>query len=819
MYMCLAAWAAEPTLPTLVFEAPAVYPQGALQEGTTGSVLLQLEIDEQGLVASVSVVESTDPTFNEPARQAALSFRFEPARDARGEPSPAIIQYRYSFEVDVAPPLSMEGIIREAGTKLPLSEVSVRLVGEASTRVATTSETGSFSIAGLEPGKWSVVAEADGYRSEYVDVEHVAGTVTQVSLFIVLDRPWEKVADEVEIIGRRVAPELTERRLTSEEIRYLPGTNGDVVKVVQNLPGIARPPLGIGQLLIRGTSPEDSAYYLDGGNVPIVFHFAGLSTVFNNQSVEEVSFMPGNYGVRFGRTLGGVVDIRTSTTLPKRNRGFLSLDLFQTTGFFEQRINDNTALAVSGRRSYIDAVLNPVLSKGNNTVRAPRYYDFQARVVHQTSQGGSLDAMFFLSDDAFRAVGKDADGEDETQFGLNTAFQKFRLRSRESLPGGWQNEWTFTGGPEVQKFAIAPAGSAYERAFTVNVREEMYRAPVAGIGWRFGIDFLGGSWSYEYDLPSFATEDAQEVVRLAPAVYAESTLVAGVATVTPGLRADAYVVDDYTTGTIDPRLAIHLDLGTTTPKMSAGRYSQFPQVREVTAQPNLGPQSSWQTSLGVEQKLPSDVSLEVTGYYNRLTRLVVGQEDEFRFFSGPPPVGPLDTDPYANEGTGHIYGVETMVKWTGDQTTAWFAGTFGSSRRTDRTDSDSRLFEYDQPYIMTALASHQLPKQWRLGSRARLSAGNPYTPVVNRYQNLDRRTFEPIYGPRDSARLPTFWSLDVRVDKEWIYKKWSLMLYLDLQNATNNQNAEVMSWNFDYSQEDPISSIPIVPAFGLQGGW
>ena len=84
---------------------------------------------------------------------------------------------------------------------------------------------------------------------------------------------------------------------------------------------------------------------------------------------------------------------------------------------------------------------------------------------------------------------------------------------------------------------------------------------------------------------------------------------------------------------------------------------------------------------------------------------------------------------------------------------------------------------------------------------------------------LDARAFRPVYGDVDSARLPPFWSLDVRVDKDWVYKNWTLTAYLDLQNATNNQNVEVMAWTFDYAEEDPITSIPVVPAFGVRGEW
>ena len=107
----------------------------------------------------------------------------------------------------------------------------------------------------------------------------------------------------------------------------------------------------------------------------------------------------------------------------------------------------------------------------------------------------------------------------------------------------------------------------------------------------------------------------------------------------------------------------------------------------------------------------------------------------------------------------------------------------------------------------------------RIGARVRYGAGNPYTPVVGSIFNLDTRTFSPINGERDSGRLDPFFSLDIRFDKTYVFDLWKLTAYIDIQNATNNPNVEVMSYNFDYSKETPITGLPIFPAFGFQGEW
>jgi hypothetical protein len=77
----------------------------------------------------------------------------------------------------------------------------------------------------------------------------------------------------------------------------------------------------------------------------------------------------------------------------------------------------------------------------------------------------------------------------------------------------------------------------------------------------------------------------------------------------------------------------------------------------------------------------------------------------------------------------------------------------------------------------------------------------------------------PLFGGLNEARLPPFFSLDLRVDKTWVFNDWELSLYLDLQNVTNQRNVELMNWSWDYDAEQGIAGLPIVPAFGLRGDW
>ena len=74
----------------------------------------------------------------------------------------------------------------------------------------------------------------------------------------------------------------------------------------------------------------------------------------------------------------------------------------------------------------------------------------------------------------------------------------------------------------------------------------------------------------------------------------------------------------------------------------------------------------------------------------------------------------------------------------------------------------------------------------------------------------------PIYANANSARLPVFHQLDIRVDKQWILKRVRVNLYLDVQNVYNHANVEAVLYSYDYRQTSNFLGLPIFPSLGLR---
>jgi hypothetical protein len=90
--------------------------------------------------------------------------------------------------------------------------------------------------------------------------------------------------------------------------------------------------------------------------------------------------------------------------------------------------------------------------------------------------------------------------------------------------------------------------------------------------------------------------------------------------------------------------------------------------------------------------------------------------------------------------------------------------------------------------------------------------------------DADRVSYLPVQSrPLYDARLGTFHQLDLRIDKSLDAllssggRKLKLTAYLDIQNVYFIRAQEGISYNYNYTQSNPVLSLPILPIVGLRG--
>ena len=204
--------------------------------------------------------------------------------------------------VPAPPPSRLVGRVSEMGSGNPVVGATVQVRGNGGVLdSAITDASGNWVIEGLGPGSYHVEVHARDSASasapaEKADVDLAPAEEARVLLRVASAPKTTTTNDDgsedVVVHGDRPPREVVKRTLTERELERIPGTNGDALKSLQNLPGVARPPLLAGFLIVRGSAPEDTSVFVDGTLVPIVYHFGGLSSVVPQRAAQQDRFCP-----------------------------------------------------------------------------------------------------------------------------------------------------------------------------------------------------------------------------------------------------------------------------------------------------------------------------------------------------------------------------------------------------------------------------------------------------------------------------------------------------------------------------------------------
>lgn len=850
----------QPTMPRPLNYTPPEYPEEAKQQGLEATVTLQIDINKEGKVTAATVVDPAGHGFDEAAIAAGRKLEFSPARKADGTPFAARILYRYSFTLAAKPApegasasgsspaakvtQGLHGKVLMSEGDVPIASALVTLTGAGGLqKTQNASGTGEFAFDDLPPGTVRIEVSAPGYEPFSVEETVDAGQLTDVKYRI------SQKGGPLEILvrGERPPREVTKRTLEQREISRVPGTNGDALKALFSLPGVARPTLGLGLFIVRGSSAADSVYFVDGTPVALVYHFGGLSAAFPTEMLEKLDFYPGNFSSQYGRAQGGVVEIVLRS--PKddgKYHGLAQADFIDARALLEGPVPffKKWRFIAAGRRSYLDALLSPVLrAAGAGITQLPVYYDYQVYTETNPTSDSTFRIGFFGSDDSLALTAPPSPGEPAItgNGGFHTAFMRLQARYTQDLPGGDKLRATMALGRDGIDIGVGPIFFNLE-VHSLTGRLEYGHRFAKGATLNTGVDIFAGNFTVDTRLPApsrpgqpqnqpFSTRPFihQKVDSsiYQPALYAELELTpTSRARIVPGVRLD-YFISSHAWD-LSPRVNGRYDITQgfprTTVKGGVGVFHQPPGFQETVppfGNPNLGSNRAIHYSVGFEREITRHIEASVEGFYKQLDNLV---------YNAPSASGSAFS--YVNGARGYAVGSEFYLKYKpDDRFFGWLAYTLSRSVRDDGPGTAEHLASFDQTHILTVLGSYQLGHGFEVGARFQLTSGNLITPNVcnpadptcdpNRIGGLFHApsgvyTGIP-FGATASERLPLFHKLDVRLDKRWKFPTWQLSAYLDVQNAYDNGNVEGIQYNYNYTSRLFVTGIPILPSIGMRG--
>ena len=119
---------------------------------------------------------------------------------------------------------------------------------------------------------------------------------------------------------------------------------------------------------------------------------------------------------------------------------------------------------------------------------------------------------------------------------------------------------------------------------------------------------------------------------------------------------------------------------------------------------------------------------------------------------------------------------------------------------------------------MIVVGSWEFYKGWRVGLRFQYTSGQPYTEIRGSVFNADNGTYTPLYdiNNKNEMRNEAYHTLDLRLDKRWVFDTWVLHTYLDLQNVYYHANPVGTAHNYDWTEKRQVKLWPILPSIGIK---
>ncbi len=718
--------------------------------------------------------------------------------------------------------VNFAGLIREKGTRAPVGEVTVYL--KDTDYQATTQTDGQFEFRDLPPGQYRAVIPTLDYE-KFETIETVApGERTDVKYYL---EPKVYGALEVVVRGKKVEKEVSRTVIKMKEAEAVAGLGGDAVKVVETMPGVARGVGGDG-IVIRGSNAEDSKIYLDGHEIPILFHFGGIKSVYNSSLLDEINLYTGGFSAQFGEATGGVIELKTRKPRLDRWGGYVDTSFIDATAMAEGPLTEDMGLALAVRRSTTDLILNAVDPDidGMTFTTYPFYYDYQAKWHYKIDDNHSVGIDFYgLHEEMSMGLDTVDDADPEISGGIGDVtschgafihydFQKDGFHSHLS-PGITviYSKW------KIGDFFIREKD--YLLDFNEDIRIDLTKNNTLAIGLRVQRRYAdlranmilppkeGDVDTSFSNSPAVNTSIADGDVLAG--LYVQDEIQAGPVLIVPGLRVD--FESWLRIVSAGPRAAVRWQVvKPLVLKAAGGLYSRSPDPDEMIepfGNKGLEYEQAVHGIGGLEWNITDTIFLDVQGYYKHMFNLVSRIQD-------PEPGG---NKIYENGAKGYVFGGEVLLRhnWT-DNFFGWISYSISRAMRNDGPGTEYRRFDRDQTHNLVAVASWQFAKGWRIGGRFQYTSGEPYTNITGSIFNADNGTSLPLYDEanKNSMTMPDYHRLDLRLDKEWLFDKWILDTYLEVQNVYYHKNPVSSIHNYDYSESGYFRSYPILPSIGIR---
>lgn len=727
--------------------------------------------------------------------------------------------------VSAQPTHRIKGTVIDKASRQPLEFINVLVLGLG--RGGVTDAEGHFNIGEVPPGIYRLQASAVGYKT-ILTPEYIVSTkdltiqieteenLTELEGVTVTASPFRR--DPESPVGLRI--------IGLQEIEKSPGATRDISRIVQSYPGVAFSPAGYrNDLIVRGGSPSENRFYLDGVEIPNINHFStqgasgGPVGIINADLIREVNFYTGAFPTDRGNAMSSVLDFKLRDGDMERNSLKATLGASEVSLASNGHIGKKTSYLVSVRQSYLQFLFDmlglPFLPtftdaqfklktrfNANNELtilglggidnmklntkldgeKAEYILSYLPKIQQETFTLGAVYRHYagihvqsvvvshsYLNNRNTKYLNNDESSADNLSLKLRSVEQetKFRIENTSTF-GNWKIN--FGANLDYSQYT----NTTFQRVYIDEGRTFDYHTYLGM--WRWGI----------FGTINYATTDERFTASL-------------------GVRTDA---NNFSSGMkgmgdqLSPRLSLSYRL-TDGLYLSgnAGLYYQLPPYTGLGFKDNNGAwvnkylryMSVSQESLGLSWHPGNTFELSAEGFYKQYDKIPFSIADGIPLACKGNDYGVIGNEALSSTAQGRAYGIEILMKWLiAKKLNLASSFTLFKSEYRNNKQSEYIASAWDNRYIFNMSGTYNFPHNWSLGMKISCIGGAPYTPydvekssLVTAWNAQGRPYYD--YTKYNTGRLPAFGQLDVRVDKTFYLKRCMLGFYIDLQNVTNSK--------------------------------
>ena len=745
---------------------------------------------------------------------------------------------------------TITGVVKDKNTQEELIGVVIKLIGKDTTN-ALTDENGSFSMR-TPVGRYNLETYYIGYNAYTLFNINISSGSAQV-LQIDLDSQSQDFQEVVVSAGKLARATdmytpLATQKLTSEEIKSNPGGNFDVSKVIQVLPGVAGGTTpNRNDIIVRGGGPSENVYYLDGIEIPVLNHFqtqgasGGATGILNVSFIQDVQLTSSAFNSKYDNALASTFVIKQRNGNPDKLSGNLRLSGTEFAAMLEGPLGKKTTFMASARRSYLQFLFQLL----DLPIR-PDYYDFQYKVNHKINSKTELNFIGLGAIDNFKlATPKESDANNEYINRANPLIKQWnytvgatlkRLVNDGYFTVALSRNMFFNGADRYPNNAEKTGNKLFSLSSHETENKLRFEMNKYQKGWKYNYGIDVQYVKYDADIFNTVQEELKDSTGtvIHPAItFNSSTAIHffkfglfGQAAkyffndkvlVSAGARADmnTFTKDGLNPlRTISPRLsASYLFNDKWNVSASVGSYYKLPvytmlgykDANDELVNKDIKYTNSIHYTVGTQFLPRNDLRFTLEAFYKDYRDYPVSLTNGISYANIGTDFAAVGSDDFSAVGRGRVYGMEFYVQQKLIKNLFYVASATVYKSEFSGVDGKFSPSTWDYGFVVSTTFSYKFKKNWDIGLKYRIAGGQPYTPFdvgASTASYLATGVGSYDYAQLNTQRLPFFQQLDLRVDKKFNFKKFSLNLFVDFQNIFFYKTPYLPKFTFERTEDN-----------------